>query len=160
MSTPRSLQKNLIIQLFLGVICLFLPFVFMKIGPKGYAFYGPTVPDIYILGGYIFGKDVAFSGINFAYKFQLAIMLACIGIALFCYHNHSKIKSVFLLQVIIAIVLLLFPFWMYLYTGGVWCNSDGADLTIYPHVGWIAYVLLVYFQIRIFKGINQMKLQK
>ncbi|NBO50680.1 MAG: hypothetical protein EBU80_13395, partial [Chitinophagia bacterium] len=48
------------ISLLLTVLSIFLPFVYMEIGPMGYRYYGPNVPDIYICGGYIFGKDTSF----------------------------------------------------------------------------------------------------
>ena len=64
--TPRLMQSRLIrlfqsdvvikISLVLTVLSIFVPFVYMKIGPMGYRYYGPNVPDIYIFGGYIFGK--------------------------------------------------------------------------------------------------------
>ena len=59
----------------LALISIVTPFVYMKIGPIGIKYYGKDVPDIYILGGYILGKDTSFWGINFAYKFQLFCIL-------------------------------------------------------------------------------------
>jgi hypothetical protein len=122
----------------------------MKIGPKGYEFYGPNVPDIYIFGGYIFGKDVSWSGINFAYKFQLVCVFLFLLIAFLCYVRSEKRAFVQVFQWIQSLFLLFFPVWMWMYTGGVVNNSDGADLTVYPHLGWIMYLALVYLQIRIF----------
>jgi hypothetical protein len=151
------LKRNLLAELIVAAICLFLPFVFMKIGPGGYAYYGPTVPDIYIFGGYIFGKDVSWPGINFAYKFQLsAILFYCI-ISIIGYKRYQKINFVVSAQLFKSFMLLLFPLWMWIYTSGVRSNSDGADLTIYPHLGWVFYFVLLYLQVRIYVNLIKSK---
>jgi hypothetical protein len=54
----QKIQYLLIVVGILAIACLFSPFIFLKIGPKGYEYYGPDVPDIYILGGFILGKDI------------------------------------------------------------------------------------------------------
>ncbi len=109
----------------LAIISLFTPFVYMKIGPKGILHYGDHVPDIYILGGYILGKDTSFWGINFAYKFQLTFILIFTGLI---YSFQKLKKSIF---IFIGLTLLIcFPFWLQVYISGVKNNSDSADLTI------------------------------
>src|SRR6476659_7886494 len=106
---PPSLRKTLIFQTTFGFLSLFFPFVFMKIGPEGYLNYGPHVPDIYIFGGYILGKDVSWWGINFAYKFQLALITVGILIAILCYVMRQNLKLVMVLECILTCLLLLFP---------------------------------------------------
>lgn len=152
-----SLKKLLQLETILSILCLFLPFVWMKIGPQGYINYGPTVPDIYIFGGYIFGKDTSWWGINFAYKFQLITVLTFAFSALLCYLNTTNHTFIINVQAILSILLLLFPMWLWFYTGGVHSNSDGADLSIYPHIGWIAYIGLVFLQILIYRQLKKKK---
>lgn len=110
----------------------------MEIGPKGIEYYGKNVPDIYILGGYILGKDTSFWGINFAYKFQLFAILVYIAL-IHRFKRHQK--SLFLFFGLL--LLILFPFWLELYVGGVKNNSDGADLTIYPMPGLIIWAVIL-----------------
>ena len=116
------------ISLLLTVLSIFLPFVYMDIGPMGYRYYGPNVPDIYICGGYIFGKDTSFWGINVAYKIQLGLILF-IAYNQWRFLNNKSVKRL----IINTLMLLFFPIWLEAYVGGVVCNSDGADLTIYWH---------------------------
>ena len=116
------------ISLVLTLISIFVPFVYMKIGPMGYRYYGPNVPDIYIFGGYIFGKDTSFWGINVAYKIQLGSIL------LIAYNQLRYLRTKSIKFIIInSSFLLFFPIWLEAYVGGVVCNSDGADLTVYWH---------------------------
>ena len=124
----RFFQSDLIIKmsLVLTVLSIFLPFVYMKIGPMGYRYYGPDVPDIYIFGGYIFGKDTSFWGISFAYKIQLGLILL-IAYNQWRYLNAKRVKFL----IINTTILLFFPIWLETYVGGVVCNSDGADLAVY-----------------------------
>jgi hypothetical protein len=84
------------------------------------------VPDIYIFGGYIFGKDTSFWGISFAYKIQLGLILL-IAYNQWRYLNAKRVKFL----IINTTILLFFPIWLETYVGGVVCNSDGADLTVY-----------------------------
>lgn len=154
---PLSLKKLFLIQSILSFSTLVLPFVFMKIGPGGYAYYGPDVPNIWIIGGFIFGKDISWWGISFAFKFQLVMILLCTGLSLWCYKNQVRTFLVYLAQAFYTFMLLLFPVWMWMYTGGVRNNSDCADLTIYPHIGWIVYLGLICLQILIFTRIIRHK---
>lgn len=125
----------------------------MKIGPGGYAYYGPTVPDIYILGGYILGKDVSWWGINFAYKFQLVFVFIYGGLAWLSYQFHVNKRLLGILQVLRTGLLLCFVPWILFYQSHVQNNSDGADLTAYPHIGWIAYLGLAGIQVLVFKHV-------
>ena len=92
------------ISLLLTVLSIFLPFVYMDIGPMGYRYYGPNVPDIYIFGGYIFGKDTSFWGINVAYKIQLGLILF-IAYNQWRFLNNKRVK----LLIINTLMLLFFP---------------------------------------------------
>jgi len=124
----------------LALLCLPAPFVYMPIGPEGYIYYGPHVPDIWILGAYILGKDTSFFGIGIAWKWQLGLILYTALSVLF--YGMSR-RLFWLFQNVL--LLLLFPFWLYAYTGGVMNNSDGADLSVYPMPGlllWLAVLLL------------------
>ena len=122
----------------LSIIAIFTPFIYMKIGPKGIEYYGKNVPDIYIFGGYILGKDTSFWGINFAYKLQLfAILVYTALIYSFKRLQKSKILMISLL------LLIFFPFWLVLYVQGVKNNSDTADLTIYPMPGLIIWAVIL-----------------
>lgn len=157
MRTHAMVKRNLLAELIIAAISLFVPFVFMKIGPGGYAYYGPTVPDIYIFGGYIFGKDVSWPGINFAYKFQLLSILFYCLISIIGYKRYQKTDFIISLQLFKSFMLLIFPIWMWLYTSGVRSNSDCADLTIYPHLGWVFYFVLLYLQVRIYVNLIKSK---
>ena len=126
----------------LSIVAIFTPFVYMEIGPKGIEYYGKDVPNIYIFGGYIFGKDTSFWGINFAYKFQLfAILLYTALIYRFRRIQKNKILIFSLL------LLILFPFWLEIYVGGVKNNSDSADLAIYPMPGLIIWAVILSLNI-------------
>jgi hypothetical protein len=157
MRTRYSIKKFFLFQSLMALACLFLPFVFMQIGPKGYDYYGPNVPNIWIFGAFVFGKDISWWGINFAFKFQLISILVYSRLAYLCYKYPQKKKRVIVFQAILVCLLVLFPYWVWTYTGGVRSNSDGADLTIYPHIGWIVYLSLIYVQIIILIRIRQQK---
>jgi hypothetical protein len=130
----------------LAIISLFTPFVYMKIGPKGIEYYGKNVPDIYILGGYILGKDTSFWGINFAYKFQFFCILVFISTT---YMFEKFRKTSFLISNLF--LLTCFPFWLEIYSSGVKNNSDAADLTIvYPIVGIILWAVLLLLNVIVF----------
>lgn len=120
----------------LTIISIVTPFIYIKIGPNGIEYYGKNVPDIYILGGYILGKDTSFWGINFAYKFQLLCIAIIVGLTYF-YNINKKVSYI----VANLVLLFCFPFWLSIYIGGVKCNSDGAasDLTVYPMPGLILW---------------------
>lgn len=124
-------------SIFLAAISLATPFVWLKIGPKGMAYYGPDVPDIYILGATILGKDKSFWGIAFAVAFQLSIILYFIISSYITIKKADHKRWVLGFTIINLTLLVLFPFWLSVYIDGVICNSDGAaaDLTVYPHLG-------------------------
>ncbi len=137
-------SKLLHLSMFtLCALCLFLPFVYMKIGPGGYEFYGPDVPDIWIYGGDIFGKDKGFWGIQFAYLFQRMVIVFYLLITLLSYRFVTTERSILIPSSVNLLLLLLFPMWMEAYVEGVVGNSDGADLTIYYTYGWWLYGALV-----------------
>jgi hypothetical protein len=128
-----------------GIIILFLPVVWMEIGPEGIAYYGPDVPDIYIYGGVITGKDLSWMPILVAMLFQFAFIL--IGI----FTSVANCLSMWIPWRAIVVtwfqtgLLILFPFWMTLYTSHVINNSDGAaaDLTVHLGSGVTLYVLIL-----------------
>jgi len=123
----------------LTLMAIITPFVYLKIGPGGYEYYGPDVPDIYILGRTILGKDRSWWVINFSYKFQLTAMLTYLILITICYLKLKKGKIEKWPPILSLILLVLFPFWLAMYTDHVINNSDYADLTIYPHVGLLVY---------------------
>lgn len=157
MKTPSLLKRNLLIELLIAVLCLFLPFVYMKIGPGGFAYYGPTVPDIYILGGYILGKDTSWWAISFAYKFQLCFILLYIILTYIAFKRTSGSKQIIPLHILKTGLIICFPPWLFFYQAHVQNNSDCADLTVYPHVGWIAYLGLIYIHTRIYFQLRKIK---
>ena len=140
LTTKQLLLTNAV----LAMLTLPVPFVWLEIGPLGKQYYGPNVPDIYILGATILGKDRSFSGINFAYKFQLLTILFYAATNLFASKVIDKRKIALTLMSVTLILLILFPFWLYLYVDGVICNSDGAalDLKIHYSIGLLLYVML------------------
>lgn len=60
--------------------------------------------------------------------------------------NVKRIYAVYAFMSVNLLLLLLFPFWLVAYVNGVVHNSDGAvsDLSIFPHVGIVVYVLLLW----------------
>lgn len=149
-----SLVQSTRLTLWLSVLALFTPFIWIKIGPQGIAFYGPDVPDIYILGATILGKDRSFPGIAFAIRFQLVLGLCfilCSGLAVMWSRRRTLVRGLAHVQIAL---LLLFPFWLGLYVNGVIHNSDGAaaDLRVYPHIGFLVYILLFALSINTFVG--------
>ncbi|MBU3743670.1 MAG: hypothetical protein FGM61_03865 [Sediminibacterium sp.] len=142
MSAIISTKKANQWMMRLAIISLFTPFVYMEIGPKGILHYGNNVPDIYILGGYILGKDTSFWGINFAYKFQLTFILIFTGLI---YSFQKLKKSIF---IFIGLTLLIcFPLWLQVYISGVKNNSDSADLTIYPMPGLLIWAVILILNV-------------
>ncbi|MBP7409819.1 MAG: hypothetical protein KA941_13760 [Flavobacteriales bacterium] len=139
-----TLERSTRLTLWLAVTLLFAPFIWIKIGPQGQAFYGPDVPDIYILGATILGKDRNDGGIAFAIWFQLVMGLCFILCAYVAFRRVTKGSSVQWVAVVQMQLLLMFPFWLCLYVDGVINNSDGAasDLRVYPHIGLVFYLLL------------------
>lgn len=131
---------------FLALIALGTPFIWMKIGPGGYAYYGPTVPDIYIFGGFISGKDITFAGISFAIVFQLTFIVYFITNCLRAARSNSR-ERIIKLGWINFCLLLLFPSWLQVYVNGVINNSDAADLTVHYHAGMIIYLALAALNI-------------
>lgn len=138
MSAIPKIKKAAQWMIILAIISLFTPFVYMEIGPKGIEYYGKDVPNIYILGGYILGKDTSFGGINFAYKFQLTFILIFTALIYKFQKNEKKIFLYFSLT-----LLICFPFWLELYTSGVKNNSDSADLTTYPMPGLLIWAVIL-----------------
>jgi len=122
----------------LSIIAIFTPFVYMEFGPKGIEYYGKNVPNIYILGGYILGKDTSWWGINFAFKFQLISILVYIAL-IYNFKRHQK--SITLM--IGLLLLILFPIWLDIYVGGVISNCDCADLIVYPMPGLFIWALIL-----------------
>jgi hypothetical protein len=140
-----TIERSARLTLWLALAELVLPFIWMKIGPNGYAYYGPDVPDIYILGATIIGKDRSFDGIALAIVFQLTFGILFILCAWITDRRARKGMTADLYAAVQLILLLLFPFWLYQYVVGVIHNSDGAasDLRVYPHIGLVVYVALI-----------------
>lgn len=116
----------------------------MEIGPNGIAYYGLQVPDIYIYGCAITGKDMAFTGILVAMLFQFAFIMIGIFLSVVnCFGQWNRARSIGIVW-FQTLILMLFPLWMSMYVGGVICNSDGAasDLTIHYGSGIAFYVLI------------------
>ena len=134
----------------LGITLLFVPIVWMEIGPLGIAYYGPEVPDIYIYGGFISGKDLNWTGISFAMIFQVVMIVAGIFFEVISLvilpHNRNASQA---WHGISTALLLLFPLWMYMYANGVIHNSDGAaaDLTVHYEFGLGIYAVLLMLNI-------------
>ena len=138
------------LSVILAIISLATPFIWIKIGPNGFAYYGADVPDIYILGATILGKNRSFWGIAFASSFQLIVILYFISSTYLTLKKPIR-KRVLTFTTANLILLALFPYWLKEYVDGVVSNSDGAasDLKIYPHIGLFVYVFLVTLSIAI-----------
>lgn len=125
---------------WLTLLTLPAPFIWLEVGPRGFINYGHDVPDIYILGGFITGKDLGWLPILGACIAQFAGIVcsfACVVAAMRASHDHH-LATQFL--VVNAALLGLFPLWLDAYVEGVIHNSDGADLTVHPRVGLLLYV--------------------
>ncbi len=147
MSTKKATQW----MILLAMVSLFIPFVYLEVGPKGIEYYGKDVPDIYILGGYILGKDTSFWGINFAYKFQLTFILLFVALI---YKFQKDQKGIFLY--LSLTLLICFPFWLEIYISGVKNNSDSADLTTYPMPGLLIWaIILILNTFTVYRTIRQ-----
>ncbi len=135
--------------LVLTLLTLPAPFVWLEIGPGGFEWYGPDVPDIYILGGFITGKDLGWQPILHAFIAQfVGIMLTFLAALLARRFTHYPFLAVLFL-LFNAGSLLVFPYWLYGYTVGVIHNSDGVDLTIHPHIGLILYLAICWLTFRL-----------
>jgi hypothetical protein len=136
----------LALLMVLAVIALFVPIVWLQVSRGGYEVYGPTVPHVYIYGGGITGKDVSGWGIGFAVNFQrffIGVFLLLGFWGLFV----SRASNTIVLLILQSLLLVLFPFWMMAYIGGVSNNSDGAGLTPHLHIGMLIYLILVILNI-------------
>jgi hypothetical protein len=133
----------------LAICMLPMTFVWLEIGPLGKAYYGPTVPDIFIKGGSITGKDLRFEPISFAMWFQRLTMIVFAGISFVSMLIIARKKIVLLFAKLNAVLLLLFPLWLWLYVDVVISNSDGAaeDLTVHYGPGCIAYFVVLLFTV-------------
>lgn len=128
---------------FCATVLLFMPIVWMEIGPLGFEYYGPDVPDIYIYGGAITGKDLAFTPILIAMLLQFAfVMIGTFLSIVNCFGRWSPARAIGFTWFQLAL-LLFFPFWMNIYVDGVICNSDGADLTVHTQEGVMLYLVLL-----------------
>ncbi len=140
----------------LALLVLPLPFVCFEIGPLGKLYYGPHVPDIYLLGATILGKDRSFWGINFSYKFQLIVIVYFILSTLLTKKIIERRNFAFNLTRLNVTLLILFPFWLYMYYSGVLNNSDGAvaDIEFHPGIGLLFYILLLMVTILTIKRLR------
>lgn len=137
----------------LAIILLFTPIIWMEIGPLGKAYYGPTVPDIYIYGGAITGKDLNWEPILVAMIFQLVVILIGIFLAITSFQwigkNNARALTCHTLN---TLLLVLFPLWISMYSGHVINNSDGAaaDLTVHYGQGVRVYTALLTLNIAVY----------
>ena len=140
----------------LALLILPLPLVWFEIGPLGKLYYGTDVPDIYILGATILGKDRSFWGINFAYKFQLIVIVYFILSTLWTIKIIERRNFAFNLTRFNLVLLILFPFWLYMYSSGVLNNSDGAvaDIELHPGIGLLCYILILMVTILTIKRLR------
>lgn len=125
----------------MGAVLLFLPIVWMEIGPLGIAYYGPQVPDIWVYGGALTGKDLSFAPLMIMLLFQLGFIVIGIVLSLVCFFSWEKRKKVIWLGVIILFILAMFPDWIDDYVNVIIGNSDGAakDLTVRWTYGWYLF---------------------
>ena len=126
----------------LTLLTLPAPFVWLEIGPRGFEHYGPDVPDVYILGGFITGKDLGWLPILGACIAQFAGIVcsyACVFFARRASHD-PHLATQFL--VVNAALLMLFPLWLSAYMEGVINNSEGAFMITHPQVGLLLYVAI------------------
>ena len=140
----------------LALLILPFPLVYFEIGPLGKLYYGPDVPDIYILGATILGKDRSFWGINFAYKFQLIVIVYFILSTLWTIKIIERRNFAFNLTRLNVTLLILFPLWLYMYSSGVFNNSDGAvaDIELHPGIGLLFYIVLLFVTILTIKRLR------
>lgn len=142
-------KHTLFLSCILALLVLFVPIVWLQVSRGGYEVYGPTVPHVYIYGGGITGKDVSWWGIGFAVncqRFFIGIFLLLGLWGLFV----SRASNAIVLLILQALLLVLFPFWMLVYIGGVSNNSDGAGLTPHLHIGMLIYGVLVVLNVMSF----------
>ena len=149
-------KQLLLMSAILALLILPLPLVWFEIGPLGKLYYGPDVPDIYILGATILGKDRSFWGINFAYKFQLIVIVYFILSTLWTIKNIERRNFALSLTRLNVTLLILFPLWLYMYTSGVLNNSDGAvaDIELHPGIGLLCYILILMVTILVIKRLR------
>ena len=141
----------------LAFLILPLPLVWFEIGTLGKLYYGTDVPDIYILGATILGKDRSFWGINFAYKFQLIVIVYFILSTLWTIKMIERRNFAFNLTRLNVTLLILFPLWLYMYSSGVLNNSDGAvaDIELHPGIGLLCYILILMVTILAIKRLRK-----
>jgi hypothetical protein len=149
-------KQLLLMSAILALLILPLPLVWFEIGPLGKQYYGPDVPDIYLLGATILGKDRSFWGINFAYKFQLIVIVYFILSNLWTIKIIERRNFAFNLTRLNVTLLILFPFWLYMYCSGVLNNSDGAvaDIELHPGIGLLCYILILMVTILTIKRLR------
>jgi hypothetical protein len=149
-------KQLLLMSAILALLILPLPLVWFEIGPLGKLYYGTDVPDIYILGATILGKDRSFWGINFAYKFQLIVIVYFIISTIWTIKIIERKNFAFNLTRLNVTLLILFPLWLYMYSSGVLNNSDGAvaDIELHPGIGLLCYILILMVTILTIKRLR------
>lgn len=132
-------------SIILSIAILGLPILLLKT----YSTNDSPIPDILIYGALITGKDINFSGINFAYKFQLSFIMLFLLLTALAYAYRKRKKIYDCLIIFNCIILCLFPVWLWLYTLGIIDNSDGIHMAVIPHIGSLAYLLIIFIYIKL-----------
>jgi len=143
MVKDRELNERLFKWLLrLTLLTLPAPFVWLEIGPRGFEYYGPDVPDVYILGGFITGKDLRFQPILGACIAQFTgIMLTYMAALVARRFTHVPAIAILFLM-FNAGLLMVFPFGLHAYVEGVIHNSDMAFMITHPHIGLLMYLAI------------------
>lgn len=148
----------------LGTVLLFAPITWMQIGPNGFAYYGPDVPDIRVYGAALTGKDLSFAPLMIMMLFQCFWITVGIFLSALCFVKWNKPSVVIGTSWFIVALLLLFPMWTSSYNDVIICNSDGAasDLTVHGCWGWYVYGSIVIIQVVIVVSamIDQRRIRK
>ncbi len=139
MMAIRVIALSLIV---LAAIFLATPIVWLKVVGGDF-----SAPDIYIHGAYITGKDLRFWGINFAYKFQLSVVLFFIFTNVLTGLKKVGKAKMIILSCLNLLLLLLFPYWLKQYIYGVECNSDSVKLLVNYQVGYAMFWVILSLNI-------------
>lgn len=132
---PSAAPFNWLVRL--SFLCLFAPFVWMKVDHGCTATRYAHVPDVWILGGWITGKDMLWPGILHAWIAQTAGIVIVHG--LFRAVRRWRIRPLVAVSMLIPalVMMAVFPLWISTYVNGVIHNSDGVCFIIQYTPGWL-----------------------